>query len=82
MANKKPDKDESNATDESGEVKDVEPEFITVRSARSDNRTAFFEQHKRHPGGEAFVAGSEPVKVAKTPEVLRALNDRRIVEVK
>lgn len=56
-------------------------EYITVKSGHDDNRTAFFEQHKHHPDGEAFVVGEKPVRVAKTSEVLRALNEKRIVEV-
>lgn len=70
------------AEGDAGEAKGTEPEYITVRSARNDNRVAFSEQHKDHPNGEAFVYGETPVEVAKTSEVLRALNDNRIVEVK
>ena len=79
MGNKKKTSDEQDAPEESTET---EIEFITVRSTRKDNRVAFSEQHKHHPEGEVFVYGKEPVRVAKTAEVVRALNDRKIAEVK
>ena len=71
------DKTEGTAEESTG----TDPEYIAVRSTRTDNRVAFSEQHKDHPEGEAFVYGEKPVKVAKTAEVVRALNDRKIVEV-
>jgi hypothetical protein len=50
---------------------------------------AFFEQDKRHPGGEVFIAGDAgqdeeaplaPVQVALTPEVTLALRAGRLVD--
>jgi hypothetical protein len=45
------------------------------------SRVALYDAHSDHPEGEAFVAGSKPVEVAKTPEVLRAMSEGRIEQV-
>lgn len=79
--NKADDKTMDPADTDAGEATGTKVELITVRSTRDDNRTAFFEQHKHHPNGEVFVYGDKLVRVAKTSEVIRALNDRKIVEV-
>ena len=43
-------------------------------------RTAFYERHADHPGGEAFVVGDRPVEVAVTPDLSLALREGRVVE--
>jgi hypothetical protein len=45
------------------------------------NKTALFEAHPDHPGGQAHVAGPAPVEVALTPEVTAAIRDGRLAEV-
>ncbi len=56
-------------------------ETITVKSALPSNDVALWEKHPNHPGQEIFVAGEAEVEVAKTPRVMRALADNRLVEV-
>ena len=56
-------------------------ETITVKSALPNNDVALWEKHPNHPGQEIFVAGDTEVEVAKTPRVMRALADNRLVEV-
>ena len=56
-------------------------ETITVKSALPNNDVALWEKHPKHPGQEIFVAGDAEVEVAKTPRVMRALADNRLVEV-
>lgn len=56
-------------------------ETITVKSALPNNDVALWEKHPNHPGQEIFVAGDAEVEVAKTPRVMRALADNRLVEV-
>lgn len=56
-------------------------ETITVKSALPNNDVALWEKHPNHPGQEIFVAGEAEVEVAKTPRVMRALADNRLVEV-
>lgn len=71
-------------------------DFIVVRAGpkaektRSDggNRVALYEQSPDHPrteefpeGGEAFVAGPEPVLVGKTPQVVLMLRNDYLAEV-
>lgn len=78
MAKKEP--EEAGAATEADKTEKIQ--FITVQSAKPDSdRVAFHEQHKHHPDGDAFVYGKNEVKVAKTSEVIRALNENRIVEV-
>ncbi len=36
---------------------------IFVQSTRDDNRVVLYEQHPKHPGGEAFVAGKSRNKL-------------------
>lgn len=55
-------------------------EILTVRSTiptqpDGGNKVALFETHAEHPDGEAFVAGPNPVQVARTPTVQKLLGD-------
>ena len=61
-------------------------EQITVSAACLDGRVALWERHPDHPDGEVLVtagnevaSGTGPVVVARTPGVLRALADGRLV---
>lgn len=56
---------------------------ISVRSARTDNRVAIFEQNSDHPGGEIFIAGDDPTVhvVAPTAQVMRAIAEAVLVIV-
>jgi len=56
-------------------------ETIFVKSALGNNDVALWEKHPNHPGQEIFVAGEAVVEAAKTPRVMRALADNRLVEV-
>lgn len=56
-------------------------ETIFVKSALPNNDVALWEKHPNHPGQEIFVAGDVEVEVAKTPRVMRALADGKLVEV-
>ncbi len=40
-----------------------------------------WEKNNAHPGGEAFIAGDTPVRVALTPTVQKLITDGRIEEV-
>lgn len=69
-------------------------EIITVKSTLKPepdggNPVALYEKHPDHPKaneadpeGEAYVAGPNPVKVAKTPAVLKKLSEGVLEEVK
>lgn len=54
---------------------------ILVKSAKPGNHVALWDRHPDHPGGEVFVSGDAVVEAAETPGVLRALADKRIVQV-
>lgn len=59
---------------------------IKVRStiptkADGGNVVALYEAHADHPDGEAFVAGPEPVDVARTPQVHRLLSEGTLEQV-
>lgn len=54
---------------------------ITVKSALPNNDVALWEKHPDHPGQEIFVAGEAEVDAARTPRVLKAIADGRLVEV-
>lgn len=54
---------------------------ILVKSAKDGNQVALWDRHPDHPGGEIFVSGPAVVEAAETPGVLRALADKRIVQV-
>ena len=57
-------------------------ELILVQPGRDDDRVALHEQHKDHPGGEAWVANQgQTVQVARTPLVERKLISGELVEV-
>lgn len=57
------------------------PETTHVKGAGTDNTVAFYEQHPDHPDGQAMVANDGRVhEVAKTPDALKAIADKRIVE--
>ncbi len=58
-----------------------EKSTIWVVSNRKDDRVVLFERDPAHPGGEAFVGGSGPAEVAKTPEVQRLLREGLVVQI-
>ena len=51
-------------------------------------RVALWDVHPAHPDGEVFIAGPQPgeevqqVEVARTPAVLQAISQHRLVEVR
>lgn len=49
--------------------------------ATDPHRVGLWEQHPEHPGGEAFVTGTQPVEVAETPAVQKALAEGRLRKV-
>jgi hypothetical protein len=53
-------------------------EYFRVKSNNGD-RVALFERHPDHPNEEVLITGDEPFIVAETPEVLKALSERRLV---
>lgn len=56
-------------------------EVIVVEAAQEDGRVALWEKHPDHPGGEVYItAGSGRHKVARTPAVLRALAEGKLIE--
>lgn len=56
-------------------------EWMTVEAARDDGRVALWEKDPAHPDGEVFVAGGNGRhEVARTPAVLRALAEGRLIE--
>ena len=62
----------------------AKPKLVTVRSPKG---VPFWQRHPDHPGGEVWVAGHEheaspAVKVAKTPEVVKAIAEGRLEIVK
>jgi hypothetical protein len=79
---------------ETTEPKQEKIETIKVKSNLKPTRdggnpVALWEVDERHPavddqspGGEIFVAGNAVVEVAKTPAVLKALSQEKLVEVK
>lgn len=64
-------------------------QLLEVKSNRDDGRVVLFERDRRHPGGEAFVAGDTladkddwpVVQVYPTPGVMSAIANRDLVEV-
>jgi|SRR5215471_94483 len=56
-------------------------ETIWVMSNRKDDRVVIWERDDRHPGGEAFVGGSAPDEVFRTPEIEGLLRAGLLVEV-
>ncbi len=54
---------------------------IFVKSGLNNNDVALWEKHPDHPGQEIFVAGETEVEAAKTPRVMRASADGKLVEV-
>lgn len=58
-----------------------DPDVTWVVSNRVDDRPALYEVDDRHPSGNAYVAGSTPDFVFRTPAVLRLLNEGVLVEV-
>lgn len=58
-----------------------DPDVLWVMSNRVDDRVVLSERDDRHPGGEAFVAGSAPEHVFRTPMVAQLLNDGLLIEV-
>lgn len=64
----------------------ADEKLIWVRSTiptRRDggNTVALYEADDAHPDGEAFVAGPEPVQVARTTQVHRLISDGTLEEV-
>lgn len=62
-----------------------QPKMITVYGARKQerDRVAFFEVNDFHPDGEAYVVNDgQPVQVAETPAVKRALAEQRLTTEK
>lgn len=56
--------------------------LMTVAATRDDGRVALWEKHPDHPDGEVYVAdGTGGCEVARTPAVLRALAEGRLIEV-
>jgi hypothetical protein len=60
-------------------------EFVTVKAADPSGRVALYETHPDHvtkdnPTGEAFVAGENVVKVARTSTVEKKLREGELVE--
>lgn len=55
--------------------------MLFVKSGREDNRVALWERDPRHPDGEVFITGDQPVKVARTSAVAARLNSGSLVEV-
>ncbi|MGE0131871.1 MAG: hypothetical protein AB7U82_27625 [Blastocatellales bacterium] len=45
------------------------------------NTVALWEQHPKHPGGGAFIAGPKPVEVALTPQVRLLIRDGVLEEI-
>jgi hypothetical protein len=43
------------------------------RAPRVSQVVALWERHEAHPNGEVFIAGDQPVQVARTPRVLEKL---------
>lgn len=76
--------------DEAAEAAKPQPEKVETIKAKSalkptrdsGNPIALWEVDPQHPEGEIFIAGDAVVEVAKTPAVMKALADNRIVEVK
>jgi len=58
-----------------------ETKTVWVLSNRKDDRTVLWEQDAAHPGGEAFVGGSAPAHVAKTPAIEGLLRSGLIIEI-
>jgi len=57
-------------------------DLITVCAGLNDGRIAIWDRHPDHPGGELILAGDgSEARAARTPAVLRALADGRLVEV-
>ena len=53
---------------------------ITVKSARNDDKIAFWEKHPRHPGGEVVVYGDgKAVTIGQTPYAKEAIGNGQIV---
>jgi hypothetical protein len=52
-----------------------------VRGTGPGHRVAFFERDARHPGGQVFLVGGRTAIAFETPDVIRALRDRRLEEV-
>lgn len=58
-----------------------ESDYIWVISNRKDDRVVLFERDPRHPGGEAFIGGSAPDRVARTAEIDRLLHTGEIIQI-
>ena len=55
-------------------------DLIYVKSKLPDNRVALHERHPDHPGGEVFVYGDQPVRVARTGMVSQRIANDALVE--
>lgn len=62
--------------------------MVKPGDALAPGQVAIWEQHPEHPDGEVFVAAPNPgedaqsVRVARTPEVSRRLEDGRLVQAR
>ncbi len=54
---------------------------IWAMSNRQDDRVVLWEQDEAHPGGEAFIGGSAPDLIAKTPRVEGLLREGLLIEI-
>jgi hypothetical protein len=58
------------------QLSEINKNTVWVLSNREDDVVVGWEQDPRHPGGEAFIGGSAPDHVYKTPMVNKALYDQ------
>lgn len=57
---------------------DVPEGMVLVLGTTADNRTALWEQHRDHPGGELYLRGGQRKAAAATPAVHRAAKAGRL----
>lgn len=77
-----PDNKTENATRQADAQADADDsDYIWVISNRKDDRTVLFERDPQHPGGEAFIGGSAPDRVARTAEIDRLLHTGEIIQI-
>lgn len=56
-------------------------DLVWVKSGRQDDRVVLWEPSLSHPGGEAWIAGEKPERVAMTAAVAMELRNREAVLV-
>lgn len=79
-------REERDLAEARGETGTVKPKLINVVStlpAAPDggNQVAVFETDAAHPGGQAYVAGPRPAKVAATAAISQAIHEGRAREI-